>query len=281
MFKFKRAILAVLTAVSLLIPLSAHAWRLEPERLQMRNTSGGGTVARDLNWAKGIPGSPGTLAFVDSMTFSHGSATGNGKIADTTAAYRIGDWMFPPTFPYRAAGQMSRAQKSFGNTQPTTAGASGSVDSVVVDTTDATPWIIIRVRQDSLSYNTPSATQVACSIDSVGLAAEWSPNGVDWYAVSGTPTRAFSAVAVTSGADGTQPPLLQATEALNSLDAVVFPIQCQPNVATGSSYIINRSLCACEGFVRFLVTISDDGYGQYEVELQHWVDVVTNGHGVQ
>lgn len=273
-----RRIAAFLAVLSLAIPLTASA-QMHTERLYMRSTTAASSVVANLNWAAGTPGNPTNAAFSDSVTFAHATGSAATNI-DTTAAYHVSRWPFSDTQRFRGGGFMMRAQKTSGNAGPATEG--GVTDSVVVDTADATPWIVIRVHQDSTAYGNFSG---GTSLDSVYIHAQWSQDGVVWYGLNGTPTRAGGFLNSTSPfgtatEGGIVHQSLTATEANQAFDEVDFPLQCQPSIITQSSnLIINRTACMLPEryWIRFLVTVENDGYGQYGIDVDYWGDDMNIG----
>lgn len=263
----KRFCLSFLSLLALILPLAAQAqvsdnsaqWGWDD--MWLRNTSAAtGSVVRQPNWAFGTSHGGTTVGFADSTVFRKGATTN--ALTDTSIAYKVDDFAFPPTLHTRGGQYGSRnAAHSLAN------GVAGNAqDSVIVDTTDATPWLAIRVRQDTTSYAFSGST----GLDSAGVAAQISYDGINWFSVSGSPTRAFVSVAITSGEDGLQPPLMTATESSPGVDAVQFDLQCQPTVFNvGTAFILNRTLCMAGAYVRFLVSAMD-GSGQWKVELGHW-----------
>lgn len=204
--------------------------------LMMRNTSAA-SVAQQLNWAQG--GGGAQSGFADSSVFRRGvSATGR----DTSIAFSVKDLYFPPHL-----------------------GPNGSAVAVS-DTVMHTPWVSIRVRQDTTSYSWSGAT----AMDSIYVAAQWSPNGINWISVNGTPTRAFETTNGTADENGITPVLVGPFgEPAAGADVATVYLGCVPALApVNSSYILNQTLCLCEGFVRFIFVL--DGTGQFAPEIGSW-----------
>jgi hypothetical protein len=208
--------------------------------LYMRNTTAAALIARNPNWAVGIPGNPGSVAYTDSVVFRRGATTAT--VYDTSAAYPISSWPFPP---------------NFGTT----------LSNALVDTSSV-PWIVVRVRQDSTTFG--SSTTPTSSLDSVRVAVEYSYDGISWNSCAGTPTYRFDVVFLTSGQDGVQNPTLIGVEAATAVeDAAAVILKCHPSQAGASgTVIVNRTLCMQGGFARFI--IGGDYTGQYAVEVASW-----------
>lgn len=206
------------------------------ERLEFRNTSAAST-ARNPNWA-----AASATGFADSTVFRRGATTRT--LCDTTKAYRVERWALPPSLPYRTAAAF--------------------------DSLDTTPWLIINVRQDSSATSSPVFVGTT-GFDSVFVAAEFSYDGVSWYSVSGSPTRAFLAVTITSGQDGLQPPAITVTEPSPGADFARVVLGCTPGIDAGGAFILNKTLCTCNGWVRFLIGVLD-GSGQFVAEVGTWLE---------
>jgi len=239
----KRA-LALLFAVALsLVPITAIAaeqpqqFPIDWETLVMRTTTAASATAlRPWSAPQNVSG------YADSSVFRRGAATtAAGAIPETTMAYRINRWPMSPDFMYRTM----------------TVG--------VGDTVNTTPWLVLRVRQDSVGVAFTGTT----GLDSAAVAAQYSIDGTNWFAVSGTPTRAFLAVTIASGQDGIQPPAVTLPERSPGLDEVHIPLRCFPGLSVDGDYILERSLCMCANYVRFLV-LTLDGSGQFAFEVGHW-----------
>ena len=261
------ALLAFLpTAASAQKASEAASWQWQT--MWMRTTVAASTVAYPApGWAVGSPGEPTTAAFLDSIAFRKGVATRT--IVDTTAAYPMAMFSYPPTMAMHGAASYSRAQKLLGMQA-----LPGGTDSVVVDTTDFTPWIAVRVRQDSLDYGTGTTPPVMTSgLDSVFVGAQISYDGYNGLSVSGTPTRAYIANPTgVSGEDGIAVPSLAATEVSPGADAVEIRCECFPWLVrdSGTAFIINRTLCDARAkFIRFIIGVND-GQGQFAAEVGHW-----------
>lgn len=254
-------------AVSLCIPISAQAQRVSAESqwdwhpLVMRTTSAA-SVVQEFNWAKGEHGLGSTRGFADSIVIRKAAATET--LVDTSAAYKIGDFFFPPTFAARSGSAMARAAKFNGGA---VTAQFGGVDSVIVDSTDSNPWIAFRVVQDTLSQDFAATS----GLDSILVGAQISYDGINWLAVNGTPTRAFLANATgISGTDGIAIPMITATEPSPGADVVELVVECQPAIhKVGNSFIINRTLCAAGAYVRFIIGLCD-GSGQFKPEIGYW-----------
>lgn len=243
------AALLVLFAAAALAPHPASAQvlasqgntELKWERLEFRNTSAAST-AQNLNWA-----AASATGFADSTVFRRGATTRT--LCDTTKAYRVERWALPPSLPYRTAAAF--------------------------DSLDTTPWLVIRVRQDSSATSSPVFSGTT-GIDSIFVAAEYSLDGVQWFAVSGSPTRAFLAVTIASGQDGTQPPAITTAEQSPGADNARVVLGCVPGLDAGGAYILNKTLCTCGGWVRFLVGVLD-GSGQFVAEAATWQETRSLG----
>jgi len=243
---FKRASLVVLTLLALSIPLAAQSQEaaatgtrtmsLKWAPLYMRNTAAAST-AREPNWAKGYPGSSPS-GFADSIVFRRGVTTAT--VYDTSAAYRIEGFGFPPNI-------------------------GTSAQNAVIDSA-STPWIVIKVKQDSTSFSFTGAT----GMDSVRVGAEVSQDGINWQSCPGTPTHRFDVVYFTSGADGLQNPSLIGVERSPGEDMAIIPFRCHPPLASSNATIVNRGLCMESGWVRFIIGL--DSSGQYAPEIASWND---------
>jgi hypothetical protein len=258
---------AIALAVLAFYSPPASADHLTWSRLVMRNTTAASAVVLPL-WTSTL-NDPG---YADSTVFRRGATTRT--LMDTTIAYHVDAWNLPPTFAYRGASYGARAAKFNGGA---VTAQFGQVDSVVVDTTDNTPWILVRVRQDS-SYATghPYAFTGTTAVDSILVAAQYSYDGINWLSVSGTPTRAFIATTVATAEDGLQPPVLTALEVSPGADAAEVALQCQPELrVAGAALIINRTLCIAGAWVRFLIGVTD-GSGQFCAELGEWTPDLPN-----
>lgn len=236
------------------------------EPLKIRHTSAA-SVPQELNWAKGFYGGSFVTGFTDSVVFRQGAATA--ILVDTSAAYPLSYFRLPPGFEHRPASQGSRAQRTYGASGPIL--APSGTDSSIVDTTDATPWIALRVQQDTLS-NSFTATS---TLDSALFGAQISyDGGLNWLSVNGTPTRAFYANPTgVSGTDGLAIPMLAVAEVSPGADVVEARCRCFPQLweNTGTAFIFERTLCAApaNALVRFIVKVTD-GSGQWAVWLGRW-----------
>lgn len=268
----KRFAVAFLTLFSFLaIPVASFsAPHMEWKAMRFRSTSAA-SVARQANWAYG--GGGFNQAFADSEVFRKGATgTSNNAAHDTSLAYHITEFGLPPTLSNRSAAARSwlKAMKQ------TLAGPGyAAVDSVFIspspDTLDAMPWLIVRVFQDTTSYSFSGTT----GIDSVVVGMQWSPDGVNWYAVGGTPTRGFHTTGLGGTGivadDGIVTPVLCAAEAAAGQDVATVTLECQPAIYAGGNYIVNRTACMVDGWVRFLVGVLD-GSGQFAVKIATWKD---------
>ena len=86
----KRAFIFVLAVLALSSPVAAQNAPGVPSVLKwkplwMRSTTAASAIARDANWAKGLPGSPINSAYTDSIVFRRGATTAT--VYDTSAAY--------------------------------------------------------------------------------------------------------------------------------------------------------------------------------------------------
>lgn len=259
----KRFVLSLLL-LSLLVPLEASAARRMSFRtVHMRTTTAVGAVNATLKtWYDGGGGS--SRDFADSVVFRKGVASR--LVVDTTEAFAVSAFAFPPTFEERGGGYGSRAQALLGMQN-----LPGGTDSSIVDSTDATPWVIIRVRADSTSY----ANTLPSTMDSIAVGAQISyDGGVTWFSVSGTPTRIYYANATgISGDDGIAIPMITTAEISLPQDAAAISLQCQPSIwAPNAAPILNRTLCVQQGaLVRFIVSVLD-GQGQFAVDLGTWTE---------
>jgi len=236
-----KSVLLSLFALSVAAPVLAqvsqgdvtYRWGYSP--IVFRNTSAA-SVARDANWARGTPGTSPT-GFVDSTVFR---ATGVGPV-DTTCAYRTGGYPFP----------FDAGRK----------GATALVD------TSTSAWIGIRVLQDSTSYSWSGVV----GVDSIQVAAQVSYDGVTWYNVTGTPTRAYDATApIPVSSEGTTPIALLAAEPSVGAEFATVYLGCDPHTSLlGGAYIINRTLCMADMLVRFLIGPQGGG-GQFRAEIGSW-----------
>jgi len=203
------------------------------EPLVMRSTSAA-SVARNAFW----PSAKGSSGFADSIVFRRGVDTRT--VYDTTMGYHASYFRFPPTF-----GQV--------------------LQNALVDTT-TTPWLMVRVRQDTLQYG---GTTITSGLDSVRVGAQVSPDGINWTSVSGTPTQRFDTVFMTSGQDGVQAATLIGVEDNPGADLASVKLSCHPSQAAVDDHIINRTLCLCGQYIRFII---GGGYsGQFVVEAGRWV----------
>ena len=242
----KRAFHAVLLLFALLAPflaytssfsqdLTAVKGKLQWEPLWIRSTTAASTVVREQNWAKGGHGQPVT-GFGDSVVIRRAGAL---TAYDTSAAYRTELFAFPS------------------NLGP-------SLSNALVDTSSV-PWLFIRLRQDSISFGTPTLTH---GLDSIRVAAETSQDGINWFSCPGTNTRRFDTVFLTSGQDGLQNPTLIGVEASPGEDAAFVTLSCHPSQAVTNSFILNRTLCMAGAYVRFI--FGGDYNGQFVAEMGRW-----------
>jgi hypothetical protein len=277
-FEMKRLLLALLMVPAILLATAGPTRAQVPNppffdytKLYFRNTTAANGIARELNWGRYLPGQATILSFgalTDSLTFAH-AAGGSALVKyDTTAAYNVTFFGLPPTFENRAAN--AEHQKSFA-----TLNATANIDSIgVPDTLDTTPWVVMRIRADTTSNSWAGGTV----FDSLYIGAQYSLNGINWVSVGGTPTRKFvsGGTAATTGLseDATAIPFLVAAKRGSNAASrfITIPLRCFPALAndTSTDWIIERTMCMCGGYVRFIVGISNDGAGQYTLEAGHW-----------
>lgn len=213
--------------------------------------------------------------YTDSTVFRHGpssDAVATRTTSDTTEAIPISEWDYPPTFAMRSAAYGSRAMKFNGGA---VTAQFGGVDSLVADTLDRSPWVVITIVQDTTSY----AFTGSSAGDSMLVGGEISYDGGNtWESLNGTPTRAFhgttatSPIAVASGVDGLVTALIVAAEKAPPSDRWTFNFECQPTLVAASTtaLIINRTLCyANNALIRFIVCPLD-ATGQYTMNISHW-----------
>lgn len=254
----------------LVVPLSAHAQNTTPkewvwEGVTMRNTGPSGTVADPSNWI--AAGGKFYQAFLDSSVFRVG--TWAASVADTTEAFDMKEFPFPPTYAMRTALDGANYLRIKKDADPSQHGPAGT-DSLVTflpDTLDNTRWIAVRMKQDTTSLSFSGST----SFDSVLVAAQWSEDGVSWQNVGGTPTRAFiSASFAINPTDGGTPVGLTNVEQTPGADVAEVSMECQPTLYTDNvSLIINRTMCMARRFLRFIVS-APGGTGQFALEIGHW-----------
>lgn len=246
----------------LALPAMAFAQRVSPASqwdwhdLEIRTTTAAASVPAEDSWIK--DSSP---AFADSLVFRKGPATRT--LVDTTVAFRTNRFWYPPTYGSRGAQGGGRAQALSGMQA-----LPGGTDSSIVDTTDKSPWIAIRVRQDTTSY---SFTGSSGDLDSMFVGAQISYDGINWLSVSGSPTRAFIANPTgVSGTDGLAIPCVVGIEPSVGADVSTVVFEAQPSIhKMGNAFIINRTLCAAGAWVRFIIGIND-ATGQWRAEIAHW-----------
>lgn len=204
--------------------------RIVWQRLDFRNTSAA-TTARVANWAA----PKNTIGFADSNVYRKGTA--GLTTYDTTMAYPVQSFAIPNgAFAQQVTG----------------------ADTLIV------PWLIIRMRQDTTS-NVATLGAVPTALDSFRVGAQVSMDGVNWVNANGTPTRAFDSVYFTSSEDGTQLVDLAAAEPVLGADFAQVTLGCTPStVVAGGSPIINKTLCLCGMYVRFI--FGNDGVGQFAVD---------------
>jgi len=234
---------AFLVVLAVLLPLQSHAQGLSQSYdwktimtwrpMWMRGTSAS-TVAQNRVWSAGGFTGGQTQGFVDSIAFRK---IGTLTAYDTSAAFPREHFHYPP----QIGAAMGAAVQ----------------DSIF-------PWIVVRVRQDTLSYSWTGAT----GLDSVRVAIEYSYDGVDWFSCSGTNTYRHDTVFLTTGADGLQSPTLIGVEGTPGEDAVVIPFQCRLSQFKANSFITNVSACVAGNFLRFIV--GGDGIGQFKAEYASW-----------
>lgn len=210
---------------------------MKAKRLEMRTTVAANTSAL-VPWTKFRDS-----AYLDSVVFRKGAATRT--LFDTTQAVAVADLPWPP-------GHQNRTMAA-------------------IDTLNSEPWIVIKVKPDSLFGAFTGTT----GLDSLIVGIEYSENGVQWIGASGTPTRAFLAEApIPVASDGITPvPLTKGEPTGAAGDAVWIALQCHPQiaeiVANHAKSIANRTLCLESGYIRFIIGVSD-GSGQFVVDLMHW-----------
>lgn len=243
----KRFVVPFLAVLSLLVPLTATAQiltgsdidgRMQWDQVTFRNTSAAtGVTVRDPFWPRqGV--SP--TGFVDSTVFRHGSGTTTAAHYDTTIAYRLSSFGWPPNV--------------------------GRTTGATVDSSSNTPWIIFLVYQDSTSVAFTSPTRM----DSLRIGAEISINGIDWHGVRGTPTRAFDVdFFVASASDGVANTSLVMGPLGTVMDAAAAYLGCAPGGGLGTAPIINKTLCQCEVYVRFIIG-GNDHTGQFAAKIGSW-----------
>lgn len=239
-----RVLFAILTLFALSVPLTAEAGRkFVWKPLNMRNTSAA-SVAAQSNWAYGTFGT--VTAFADSNVFRVGAATATDR--DTSMAYHTSSFLLPPHLE--------------------TGGGGGT--TVVTDSALAQrqPWIALRVQQDTTSFSFSGTS----TMDSVFFAAQISYDGINWINVNGTPTVAFETTNGAAGEDGTVPTLIGPYSESNAgQDMATAFLDCVPSLRPiNNGYIINRSICLANAYVRFLINM--DGRGQYAPMIGQWVE---------
>ena len=228
------AVLAALFVVS-----AAQAAGMKARALEMRTTVAAASVAM-APWTKFRD-----AAFTDSSVFRKGAATRT--LFDTTQAIHTSELPWPPSFYARTAF------------------------AAVSDTATSEPWIILKVKPDSVSYSFSGTS----GLDSLIVAVEYSEDGVQWVGATGTPTRAFSAEApIPIASDGITPvPLTKGEPTGAAGDAIWIALQCHPQVAetvgNHAKVIVNRTLCVENTYIRFIIGVAD-GSGQFKAELLHW-----------
>jgi hypothetical protein len=234
----KRMVL-MFSLVALMVPGLVQAqqkvgteWVWQP--LHMRTSTA--NVVGQSNWTKFD-----RTMFLDSTVFRVGTLALT--VVDTTQAIDRDDLAFPP------------------NNAPL-----GYLVGVL-DTT-RTRWISIRVSQDTLSY-LASTTLTSTAWDSIGVAAQTSDDGINWYTITGTPTRNYFDSPVPAW--GTAVFQAGAEQSLGA-DWAQVDMACQPCIqAAGSAVpIINRTLCYAGKYIRFGIILATTGSGQFKVELGHW-----------
>lgn len=243
----KRFVVPLIALFALLSPLIARAQHSEAQNwgtfisfhtVWMRNTSAA-AVARQGNWSVGGFSGGTTSGFADSSVFRRGAATAT--LYDTSCAIPVVTIPLPPLF---GAGFPAALQ-----------------DSVL-------PWFIFRVGQDTLAYGSGATTTTG--MDSIRVAVEVSYDGVDWYAMGGTPTTRFDTVYLTTGSDGTQSPTLVGVEVTPGMDHADVSFKCRASTYDGVGTIMNLEACQYP-FIRFIIGI--DSSGQYKVEIGTWANL--------
>ena len=235
----KRFIFSAALAALFVVPLAAQSAPrgMTVRRLEMRTTVAAATSAM-VPWTVFR-----NAAFLDSVVFRKGAATRT--LFDTTQAIATSDLPWPP-------GHENRTM-------------------AVIDTLNSEPWIILKVKPDSLFGAFTGTT----GLDSLIVGVEYSHNGVQWIGATGTPTRAFLAEApIPIASDGVTPVPLTKGEPTGAADDAIFvTFQCHPQIAeiiaNHAKAIANRTLCLEEGYIRFIIGVSD-GSGQFVAELWHW-----------
>lgn len=201
-------------------------------RLTMRNTSAA-SVARNPLWTA----RENSSGFADSTVFRRGATTATAY--DTTIGYDTSDFPLPPHI--------------------------GPASAAPGDTSGL--WLILRVSQDSVATG-PYVFTGTSGLDSVRIAAEYSYDGTNWFSCSGTPTRRFDVVYMTSGQDGLQNVTLIGVENSPGEDAALVSLCAVPSLVSSNSFTINRTLAFAGTYVRFI--IGEDASGQFKVEALTW-----------
>ena len=177
-------------------------------------------------------------SFLDSLVFRRGVTTAT--VYDTSIGMSSSSFPFPPGL--------------------------GTAAIAGIDTI-GTPWIAIRVGQDTTSFGFTATS----GMDSVRVGVEYSYDGANWYPAAGTPTRRFDTVFFTSGASGTQAVSLIGVEGVPGQDAATVTFGChQGTIALIEPWNVGRALCWANARLRFL--IGGDYTGQFKVEVGHWQD---------
>jgi len=202
-------------------------------RVRMRNTSAA-AVALNPSWATNASNS----GYVDSTVFRRGGVTPTAY--DTSTAFTAADYPIPP-----GVGT-----------------SSGTVD------TSGVPWIVVRVRQDTLAFGFTGVSGSAIS-DSIRVGIEYSADGILWFPAQGTPTYRFDTVYFTSsGSGGGQMVSLIGTEPAAGAEQWTVPLRCHPGVGPNEPFNVGRSMCMCGEFMRII--ISGRITGQYALEVGSW-----------
>jgi len=271
MRRLKALLLSLFTLAAVAVPAIAQIapgqdpvkWRWEGANF--RHSNAGSSVAAQANWA--APGGRWGSAFLDSTVFRVG--TWAATTWDTTVAYKITDYQFQPGVAWRQA-QLRIARGSFETSVQQSIPYRDSIISATPDTTATARWVTLRVEQDTTSNSFTGST----SWDSLLVAAQWSPDGINWNAVSGTPTRAFySNPSGVAGGDGLALPAIAEAEVNATTETAEVDLECHPLVYGGNAtYILNRTLCIAGGFVRWIVGVPG-GTGQFKMLVGSWQPV--------
>lgn len=227
------ALFMLVPALALCQQIAGMDAKLAWHTFEMRSTSAA-SVTQDKNWAKYAG------AFTDSGVFRRGTGL---TVYDTTKAYHVSTWKFPPTLASRPGLALS-------------------------DTTMVAPWMVIRVRQDTTQYSWSGAVVM----DSVYFGAQVSyDGGINWNSLSTATTKNFGAAFFTAGEDGLAPVALIMAEPSPGADAAMVSLGCVPSLFSAnntSAWVLNTTLCMCNALVRFIFAV--DGTGQFVAEYASW-----------